>query len=92
MFVLEHFTRLVLSDTEVSYNILLAANQQKPLQLVNGENLFKNTSYSQRHAQQAIMFNIGALTEIANTKSNLIGVSCGICVQVVEGFKLFWMK
>ncbi|XP_059145931.1 serine/threonine-protein kinase SMG1-like [Physella acuta] len=72
--LLEEAYRLVLSDTEVSYNILLTASQQKPLQLVNGENLFKNTSYSQRHAQQAIMFNIGALTEIANTKSNLIGM------------------
>ncbi|CAL1541344.1 unnamed protein product [Lymnaea stagnalis] len=72
--LLEEAYRLVLSDLEVGFNILLHQGQQKPLQLVTGENPFRASHYSLRQAQQAIMFNIGALTEIANTKSNLIGM------------------
>lgn len=65
----------MLSDVSLCYNVLLAGGNQNQLQLVTGDNPFKAVQYSSRQAQQAIMFNIGALIEIANTKSNLIGVS-----------------
>ncbi|KAH9498432.1 Serine/threonine-protein kinase smg1 [Bulinus truncatus] len=72
--LLEEAYRLVLSDIEVSYNTLLTHGKQQQLQLVAGDNPFSSMKYSLRKAQQAIMFNIMALTEIANTKSNLIGM------------------
>ncbi|CAG5117887.1 unnamed protein product [Candidula unifasciata] len=72
--LLEEAYRLVLSDMEVCYNILLVGSNQSQLQLVAGDNPFKTIHYSSRQAQQAIMFNVGALIEIANTKSNLIGM------------------
>uniref|UniRef100_A0A2C9LZC5 non-specific serine/threonine protein kinase n=1 Tax=Biomphalaria glabrata TaxID=6526 RepID=A0A2C9LZC5_BIOGL len=72
--LLEEAYRLVLSDIDIGYNTLLTMGKQPLLQLASGENLFSTMKYSRRQAQQAIMFNIMALTEIANTKSNLIGM------------------
>ncbi|XP_005098211.1 serine/threonine-protein kinase SMG1 [Aplysia californica] len=72
--LLEEAYRLVLSDMEVAYNTLLVAGNKEAMHLVSGENPFKEFVFSRRQAQLAIMFDLGALTEIANTKSNLIGM------------------
>ncbi|GFO31315.1 serine/threonine-protein kinase smg1, partial [Plakobranchus ocellatus] len=74
--LVEEAYRLVLGDIEGAYNTLLSEGSRPPLVLVAdpAANPWSEYIYSPRQAQQAVLFNISALTEIANTKSNLIGM------------------
>ena len=64
---------------EAAFNILLATGDRETIQLVTGENPFAQVVFTNRQAELAILFDIGALSEIANTKSNLIGVIAIYC-------------
>ena len=65
--------RLVLGDMEMAYNSLLTEADRQTIKLVS-DNPFSHVTYTHHHSEVVICFDIGALTEIANTKSNLIGV------------------
>ena len=64
--------RLVLSDLEMGLKTL-QPQEYGSLNLVP-ENPFTDVKYSVRQAEAIILFSLNALAEIANTKSNLIGV------------------
>jgi len=67
---------------EVAVNLLLASvDSDEHVQLVSTVNPFADIQYSIQEAEVAVMFDVAALVEIGNAKSNLIGVSETIDMQ-----------
>lgn len=67
--------RLVVGDLQTAYNTLLEYSGENYRCKVVADNAFAEASYSTRVAEIVVIFNLSALTEIGNTKNNLIGVS-----------------
>ncbi|XP_076458807.1 serine/threonine-protein kinase SMG1-like [Babylonia areolata] len=70
--LLEESYRLVLADMEIGMKALLPP-EHRDFSLVQ-DNPFSSVTYSVRQAVTIILFNLNALAEIANSKSNLIGM------------------
>ena len=68
--------RHLLSDLELSFNTLLdtSSDWNNAVHLVS-ENCYSNVEYDSEQACVAAIFNICALSELGNTKNNLIAVS-----------------
>lgn len=66
--------RLVLADLEVGLRTLHGGDRVSPILVP--DNPYHSVKYSVKQAETIILFNLWALSEIANTKSNLIGVKC----------------
>ena len=78
-----YFFRLILCQLEIAYNTLLKSEEitthsDNPLftncSLVAGSNQFAYMKYSDSQAEAVVIFNLRALVEIGNAKSNLIGM------------------
>ncbi|XP_041362847.1 serine/threonine-protein kinase SMG1-like [Gigantopelta aegis] len=74
--LLEEAYRLILCDIQVAYNTVLCdGDSRSVLELVKEtDNTFREVKYSKRQAETTFIFNICALSELANTKSNVIGM------------------
>ena len=67
--------RFVLGDMEMALNMLLERCEFDARISLVKDNPYKNELvYSERQAEASLIFNICALAEIGNNKSNLIGV------------------
>ena len=70
------FDRYVVGDLQQAFNTLLkAAGQKKTEKCVIAVNPYGDVTYSVTEAESVCIFNLCALAEIGNTKSNLIAVS-----------------
>ena len=71
------YFRLILCDIQVAYNTLLyTTDTVSTLELgKEADNTFCDVKYSVKQAETTFILNICALSELANTKSNVIGVS-----------------
>lgn len=68
--------RYVVGDLQKAYNTLVvAAGDSSAIKSTITDNPFEDVNYSIKEAETVCVFNLCALTEIGNTKSNLIAVS-----------------
>ncbi|KAJ8319497.1 hypothetical protein KUTeg_004588 [Tegillarca granosa] len=73
--LLEETYRYVVGDLQKAYNTLvLAAGDSSAIKSTISENPFEDVNYSVKEAETVCVFNLCALTEIGNTKSNLIAM------------------
>ena len=69
------FDRYVVGDLQQAFNTLLKAAGQTSEKCVIAVNPYGDVTYSVTEAESVCIFNLCALAEIGNTKSNLIAVS-----------------
>ena len=69
------FDRYVVGDLQQAFNTLLKAAGQTSEKCVIAVNPYVDVTYSVTEAESVCIFNLCALAEIGNTKSNLIAVS-----------------
>ncbi|XP_048245963.1 serine/threonine-protein kinase SMG1-like isoform X1 [Haliotis rufescens] len=72
--LLEESYRLIRSSVEACYTKLLAGGPSHAMFESQEENPFSHHAFSIRQAEAIILFDVCALAEIGNTKSNLIGM------------------
>ncbi len=67
-----------MGDLEISFNTLLESMEGTYRVNVVSVNPYTDVVYNAKQAETAIIFNLCALSEVGNTKNNLIGVSLSL--------------
>ena len=80
-----------MGDLEVSFNTLLQGMKDEKKVSIVSANPYPDVMYSPKQAEIAIIFNMCALSEVGNTKNNLIGVRGHImCHKLYSDLNKIW--
>ena len=86
LYTIQYYYRHILGDMEIAFNVLLDTCEfDHKLSLVKENPYTGQLVYDERQAEASLIFNICAIAEVGNNKSNLIGVSC-VAVKFVWRF------
>ncbi len=81
----------MLADLQMAFCVLLpeSATHLPCCSLVT-DNPLADIVYTRKQAEAAVLFDICALAEIGNSKSNLIGVGVVFIDDLINEYKILW--